>query len=640
MIKIHSFDSFNRILENEGQTKKSKLYDKTLGLILTTALNSYSTLLLFPSASYAAKVKSDLDSVKSSQLDGKSKSLVDAMNRVKTASSDNKIKGAQEAIDGWISVGSKASEALSKIIDQYKDQEEEKSHIEKTINDTIEEYLAGLDQASKDNELKADLKKNESLVYSDEDALYENIFKGKKSMIEDVSKQITIVLAKLSSFDNTPGMEGEVQKLRTEVNKIGAEMGELLGKKNKEIKKEEIKDASARLAEIPVLLDKASESLLKQDNTNKEAASILIQALDLVRNASEKLAEYFKNKGEEDAKVSKDSQSGKSSDVKAEFDRKSIGKVNPEVLEFQKLVTDKFKGSKEISSLTFFKKMGTDGKFGPSTRAMVGIMKSGFGLKDTSENSITSELLSELKKQDALKESRIFSFSEYSKTINEAFDVKTAIKRAKKFETKPEVPEESKKESKETAGSTGPSGPTGPPGATDDKAPTLTVTRGKELLEIANNILKGALGAGTDEDKIEENVLKIKNKWEFKLINDYIKLSYSDKTESAEWLTKKLLSSLIYDNKKLKNPKFLEEADKAAKSLYKIGAQTGNKSYKSIQGLINGEFEPEDLKYVENISSHLNGIGVKTKFDKPESKKGGRKLNLFKVKSFEITVPE
>jgi hypothetical protein len=627
MIKIHSFDSFNRILENEGQTKKSKLYDKTLGLILTTALNSYSTLLLFPSASYAAKVKSDLDSVKSSQLDGKSKSLVDAMNRVKTASSDNKIKGAQEAIDGWISVGSKASEALSKIIDQYKDQEEEKSHIEKTINDTIEEYLAGLDQASKDNELKADLKKNESLVYSDEDALYENIFKGKKSMIEDVSKQITIVLAKLSSFDNTPGMEDEVQKLRTEVNKIGAEMGELLGKKNKEIKKEEIKDASARLAEIPVLLDKASESLLKQDNTNKEAASILIQALDLVRNASEKLAEYFKNKGEEDAKVTKDSQSGKSSDVKAEFDRKSIGKVNPEVLEFQKLVTDKFKGSKEISSLTFFKKMGTDGKFGPSTRAMVGIMKSGFGLKDTAENSITSELLSELKKQDALKESKIFSFSEYSKTINEAFDVKAAIKRAKKFEVK--TSDSTKKdEEKENTKTTEVSK------ASDPKAPGITSDRQKELLRIANNILKGALGPGTDEDVIEKNILKIKNKWEFNLINDYIKLSYSNKTESATWLTKELLSSLRYGDKTI-NAKLLEEA---AQSLYRT--QTlGNKSYKSIQGLINEEFESGDLKYVENISSHLNGIGVKTKFDKSESKKGV-KANLFKEKSFEITVPE
>jgi hypothetical protein len=611
MIKIHSFDSFNRILENEGQTKKSKLYDKTLGLILTTALNSYSTLLLFPSASYAAKVKSDLDSVKSSQLDGKSKSLVDAMNRVKTASSDNKIKGAQEAIDGWISVGSKASEALSKIIDQYKDQEEEKSHIEKTINDTIEEYLVGLDQASKDNELKSDLKKNESLVYSDEDALYENIFKGKKSMIEDVSKQITIVLAKLSSFDNTPGMEDEVQKLRTEVNKIGAEMGELLGKKNKEIKKEEIKDASARLAEIPVLLDKASKSLLKQDNVNKEAASILIQALDLVRNASEKLGEYFKNKGEEETK---DSPSNKSNKIKAEFDKKSIGKVNPEVLEFQKLVTDKFKGSKEISSLSFFKKMGTDGKFGPSTRAMVGIMKSGFGLKETSENSITSELLDELKKQDALKESKIFSFFEYSKTINEAFDIKLALKRAKDFEIKSGGSSERGTDKKgQSVVKT-----------SDVKAPAMSSARQKQVLEIANNL--GLPKKPINLENIKNELMKIKNKWEFKLIWDYMKISNKPGTQ------KEFLSSLESELKYGENP----ISSKIIKDITEEGwsrklARKSYGGYADIQVLINENLK-EKFEEVEKITdpiiNHLNSIGIKAKY----RSKGSNKIDITYVK--------
>ena len=51
MRKIYSFSKFNAICEGETssselnvtETEASKLYDQTLGLILTTILNSYSS---------------------------------------------------------------------------------------------------------------------------------------------------------------------------------------------------------------------------------------------------------------------------------------------------------------------------------------------------------------------------------------------------------------------------------------------------------------------------------------------------------------------------------------------------------------------------------------------------------------------
>ena len=91
----------------------------------------------------------------------------------------------------------------------------------------------------------------------------EFVFEGKKGMIGDVSKQITLVLAKLAALESTPGMAEEVAKLKNEVNQIAAQMGELLDKKRKDINREDIEKASARLEEIPTLLDKTAENMLK-----------------------------------------------------------------------------------------------------------------------------------------------------------------------------------------------------------------------------------------------------------------------------------------------------------------------------------------------------------------------------------------
>jgi peptidoglycan hydrolase-like protein with peptidoglycan-binding domain len=431
MRKVYDFSTFNYLYEAESttagsstSTESSKLYDKTLGLIITTALNSYSSELTFPEKLYDQNIDADIASVKAVGAEEKPKALVAIMDKVKAASEDNTLEGAKEAVDAWVAAGTKATEALAKMVDQYKDKPEELKHINDFINARLDAYLKGIQDSSKANTLKGALStKNESGSYYGSDYIFEGILEGKKGMIGDISKQITLVNAKLASLLLTPGMEADVKRLQTEVTKISADMGALLGKKNSEISKDEIKKAAARLAEIPTEADKAAETMLKQDTTNKEAAAILVQALGLVDEAKDKEVVYL-GKKEEALKKEKDSSVIKYEESKA-------GEANGKVAEFQKLVMDKFKDVKSISGLSQFKNMGTSGKFGPSTAEMVKILKSGYGLPDSDSPDITGTLFAELKKDEEIKESRILSFEGFY-GINEAFDVKAATQTASK----------------------------------------------------------------------------------------------------------------------------------------------------------------------------------------------------------------
>ena len=438
MRKIHDFSSFSALYEADAAstiggllakpTEASKLYDQTLGLILTTALNSYSSELTFPVKSYDANIDADMTSVKSAPVADKPGALTKIIMKVKQASAENTTKGAPEAIDAWVAAGTKGAEALGAMINQYKDQPEELKHINDFINAKIDSYLKGIEDSSKSNDLKKEigsiLAKNESSSYEGSDEIFEGILQGKKGMIEDVSKQITLVTAKLASLAQTPGMAADVQKLQSEVNQIAAKMGDLLDKKNNEISKDEIKKAATRLAEIPTEADKIAEKMLKQDATNKEAAAILVQALALVQDAKDKEIVYLQNKEGDEAT--------KKAGLKAtvvEYNPEKSGEENGKVKEFQELVINKFKNVKSIAGLPQFKSMGTDGKFGPGTAAIVKIMKSGYGLENPSSPDITNELYAELKKDEAIKESRILTFDAYS-GISEAFNVEAATKSA------------------------------------------------------------------------------------------------------------------------------------------------------------------------------------------------------------------
>ena len=448
MRKIHDFSSFSALYEADAPatatpgalagmlkdvkaTEASKLYDQTLGLILTTALNSYSSELTFPVKSYDANIDADMATVKSAPVADKPAALKKIMEKVKAASGENTTKGAQDAVDAWVAAGTKAADALEAMINQYKDQPEELKHINDFVNAKIDSYLKGIQDSAKSNELKGLLsssdiksKKNESSYYGESEEIFEGILQGKKGLIEDVSKQVTLVTAKLASLAQTPGMSAEVQKLQAEVNQIAAKMGDLLDKKNNEINKDDVKKAAARLAEIPTEADKIAEKMLKQDSTNKEAAAVLVQALTLVQDAKDKEIVYLQNKeGEETSKK----EALKATAV--EYNPEKANEENPKVKEFQQLVMDKFKNVKSIANLPQFKKMGTDGKFGPGTASIVKIMKSGYGLENPNSPDLTNALFAELRKDEAIKESRILSFDVYS-GISEAFDVQAATKTA------------------------------------------------------------------------------------------------------------------------------------------------------------------------------------------------------------------
>lgn len=583
MRKIFSFSDFSAIYEADtvSPTDSSKLYDQTLGLILTTALNSYTSELDFPIASYDSKIEEDILKVKSEPIESKPDAIKAIMVEVQNAAADNKIEGAKEAIDSWVESGSKAVDALISLINQYKDQPDELKYINDSVNLKMDEYLKNLLSSSEKNTLKADvIAAKESLEFDGKDlseAL--DFLKGKKGMIEDVAKQITLVSAKLSNLSKTPGMASSVVNLQAEVTKIAAQMGDLLDKKNSEINKDEIRKASARLTEIPTEADGIAEKLLKQDVTNKEASAILVQAFGLVQKAKKLELAYLlnKEKGEEKEKSEKIKVSLSVPII--DYSPEETKTVNPEVKKFQELVIDKFGKIKSITSLPQFSKMGSDGKFGPNTRDIVKILKNGFQLPDAS-GDITKELTDEIQIQtDSIKESdnsRVFKFLDFINISEAAFNLTSAVEFAKTMPTYKVSPTQSK-----TASSSNKSEVKKEEVKKGDSSTKQALTN-TQIQTIAEELIEASLGA-TDEAKILSSIEKLKNKKDFEILNALL-----------------LKANGLQNNRK---------------ALKEIGLKLGSQ-YKNFKDLINGEMGSDDIGTVRLIKDHLNKIGVAASYRK------------------------
>jgi hypothetical protein len=580
MRKIYSFSDFSSLYEADAvtPTEASKLYDQTLGLILTTALNAYTSELDFPIASYDANIDADVAAIKSTPVLDKPGALKTIMGKVQKAAADNKAEGAKEAIDAWVAAGSKAVDALTALINQYKDQPEELKYINDSINSKVDEFLENLIDSSKDNTLKADIiAAKESYEFEGAEEISEAMdwLKGKKGMIEDVAKQITLVSAKLANLAETPGMAQSVSTLQAEVSKIAAEMGALLDKKNKEINKEDIKKAAARLAEIPTEADKMAEKMLKQDDTNKEASSILVQAFGLVQIAKN-LEKAYLNKKEEAKQKETAAKIKVSLTVPTiDYTPEETKNVNPEVKKFQELVVDKFGKIKAITSLPQYTKMGTDGKFGPNTRDIVKILKKGFDLSDSS-GDITKELVDEIQIQaDTIKESdnsRIFKFSDFVNISEAAFSLTAAVDTAKSLPTYKVAPKAAATSSpaKSAAKTEVKSEEAKPAGS-----PKQTLTNG-EIQTIAQELIEASNGT-TDEAGFLSAIEKLKSKKDFEILNGL--LSRSNAVQG--------------------NYKKLEE----------LGLKYGS-TYKNLVAMINGEMGDDDTGTVRLIKDHLKKIGV------------------------------
>jgi hypothetical protein len=447
MRKIYSFSKFNALYEvetssgelNVAETEASKLYDQTLGLILTTILNSYSSELSFTADTYDKNIDPDIISIKNSPVLNKPAEFVEILKKVqKSAAVDNNLEGSKEAVDAWVAAGTKATEALTAMVNQYKDQPEEINHINDFVNAKLDSFLEEIQIAADENDLVVD----ESSSYKG--LIFEGILQGKKSLIGDVSRQITLVSAKLFSLAQTPGMSTEIQRLQNEVTQISAKMGDLLQKSNKDINKEDIKKAATRLAEIPGEADKIAEKMLKEDSINKEASSILIQALVLVQVAIKAEKIYLQKKEQAIQKETGDAanaaERARTEKVKVkvedyiEFDKDMVGKQNDEVKKVQQLIIDKFGDIEEIKDLPQYKEFSrfrNDGKFGPRTQEMIKIIQKGLDMEPS--GNISPDFVYRVQTEDVVNESArsIFKFKEFNSLL-ESFKIKSAVEYAKK----------------------------------------------------------------------------------------------------------------------------------------------------------------------------------------------------------------
>jgi hypothetical protein len=431
MKRIYDFSSFASLYEAEEA--KEKPYLTLLKQILSYINTSYMSQLKLTEDPYDAKIIKDLDSVAGAPGPDSYKKI---LANVKSAvdASDPAAKAAGEA---WSAAGEKFVSALEKMLEKLKDNKESLDAANKSIADFIATQKQNLQKASQDNDLKKDVeageKKNEGLSYED---LNENIFTGKKGMIKNIAKEVTVVSSILRDMAAIPGMEAEAKKYQDEVTKISADMGGLLDKKNSEIDKEELKKAADRLAEIPTLLAKKSEEIAKEDTANKEAAAIFVDALKSLE-AAKTADQAYVEKSEAAAKEEKawndsaKSTIGFKGTVKMEDTK---GKKNTVVAGFQKQVIDKFKSILKDSDV--FKKFSEgkfagDGYFGPNTAKVVQGIKAGFGMDDKTSD-ITDEFLYKVysyaaaqKQNESQDFGRIQAFSSFE-SLNEAklkFDI-------------------------------------------------------------------------------------------------------------------------------------------------------------------------------------------------------------------------
>jgi len=431
MKRIYDFSSFASLYEAEEA--KEKPYLTLLKQILSYINTSYMSQLKLTEDPYDAKIIKDLDSVAGAPGPDSYKKI---LANVKSAvdASDPAAKAAGEA---WSAAGEKFVSALEKMLEKLKDNKESLDAANKSIADFIATQKQNLQKASQDNDLKKDVeageKKNEGLSYEE---LNENIFTGKKGMIKNIAKEVTVVSSILRDMAAIPGMEAEAKKYQDEVTKISADMGGLLDKKNSEIDKDELKKAADRLAEIPTLLAKKSEEIAKEDTANKEAAAIFVDALKSLE-AAKTADQAYVEKSEAAAKEEKawndsaKSTIGFKGTVKMEDTK---GKKNTVVAGFQKQVIDKFKSILKDSDV--FKKFSEgkfagDGYFGPNTAKVVQGIKAGFGMDDKTSD-ITDEFLNKVysyaaaqKQNESQYFGRIRAFSSFE-SLNEAklkFDI-------------------------------------------------------------------------------------------------------------------------------------------------------------------------------------------------------------------------
>jgi hypothetical protein len=418
MERIFNFSDFSALYEGE-------FYESDLQKIIADMIGLYvrMTGYVMPDDSYTDQmIDSDFKSITDKPLlSDKIEAFKSIMNKVKQKSLEtNKITGAKELIEATDLAYNKCLEALESLKEKYKD--------DKGLIDFLNTTITKANQ-----DLDAEVKKNESYRSFDPYVDFQ-IFEGKKSLFSDIENGISNIGTKIAGYaqDIDQKKKSAASSASLKLNEIRNSFDLLKNKKNRDLKKEDTIDLLKKITELEKnfndeidKIDKDNQDALKLEADQKEIATklkvIRTEAGDLMDLIVPLNDKYLLNKSS--------SEGSKLGVEIIKYDSEKGNVPNSEVKKFQELATDKFKDVKSISDLPAFKNMGTSGRFGPATAAVVKGLKKGYKLSDTSTD-ITPEFFAKLNKEEVIKESRILSFSGFS-GINEEFDVQAAVETIK-----------------------------------------------------------------------------------------------------------------------------------------------------------------------------------------------------------------
>jgi hypothetical protein len=423
MRKIFSFSDFSALYEAEDP----KIYEQNLKIVVSDLLALYYEMTEY-GAYTDAEIDSDLQTiVAGSSLADKSEAFKNIMSKVnQKALSTDKNEGAKELFEIIDSAYNKYLEALNYIVNKYKDSKEESDSMIAFVNKEIEAYKAFLDEETSESN---------SNFYG-----YSQIFEGKKSLLSDAENTVNSLRGKIDSYkmDADPRKKKFATDADLEIVKIANSIKSLKDKKNKDIEKSEIEKIFNDLATLGTNFDTGINKIIDENTTDAELEKLRNKARDVKDQISPLRNKYLKNKSTADAKGKSEKITVSLDKDRIEYDPEETKNVNPEVKKFQELVTDAFKDVKSITDLSFYKKMGTDGKFGPNTRDMVKTLKGAFELSDKS-GDITKELSDEIQIQkDTIKESissRVYRFSSFVNVSEAAFNLSKGLEVAKSLKT-------------------------------------------------------------------------------------------------------------------------------------------------------------------------------------------------------------
>ena len=433
MNRIHNFSSFSRLYEAEEGEKKISDFQNLIQMSVANILNCYKKQTLMTKEAWL-KIIPDYDSVIAAPGVDSFKKILDG---VKSSAADD----AKDTAEAWSKAGSSFIGVLSKIYDLMPNN---KDAINKIISDYVKDKAKfNLTEVSKDNPAKQAADKaekeaqekakadNNSEQFESGEELYESLdfLKGKKGRLNGISKQINGSATTLADLKAIDFLKDEAEKQEKRLGEISKEIGVMFGRKNRDIKEEDIVKYEKEVPEIISKLEDKQKELASQNETAKEAALLFTKATEDLTAATEKNSEYVAKKATEKSAEEgkkKEEDEGKKKEEEIGEKKKSIGfsktlkktevgsKSDKTVENIQKLIDSKFTGKIKTEDSDAFNKFtkgkfAGDGYFGNNTEKVIKGIKAGLGMK-ADDSDITEELIDKIL---SIKESKDFGFGRF-----------------------------------------------------------------------------------------------------------------------------------------------------------------------------------------------------------------------------------